>query len=234
MQGSAPRPMKKKLVQALAPVFASLAALPAPSRFVEALFLWGDTADKEVIVSALSERLQALQSSRIGAPLCQVCQVELWVRSAEEWRRRVTGNERMSAQFQRLFGDSPAAVKKGKEKRKKRQRQEDPAAIGAPAGDRMKAQANELVSEVMAELGIVSAGGGHSKEGRQDKRARKAARLGEGQDEDASRDGRSEEGKVKKRKKRAQDAGVQGHDIDGGEAGMGQKKKKKRRDNDAQ
>lgn len=61
LQGSAPRPMKKDLIRKLESAYATLAMLPAPSRLVEALFIWGDTSDKEVIVGALASHLRQLQ-----------------------------------------------------------------------------------------------------------------------------------------------------------------------------
>jgi hypothetical protein len=76
LQGSTPKQLKKGLIRKLAPAYARLAALPAPSRLVEALYLWGDAADKEVIVAALAADVRGLLVRRCAvlwlAPAC-VC-----------------------------------------------------------------------------------------------------------------------------------------------------------------
>ena len=57
VQGSAPKPVKRKLVGLLKGRFLKLAKLGAASRFVEALFMWGDVPDKELIAQPLAEHL---------------------------------------------------------------------------------------------------------------------------------------------------------------------------------
>jgi len=60
-QGSAPRAIKSRLLACLQPHLAALATLPAASRLVEALFVWGDVAEKRAIVEAIAPRTKELQ-----------------------------------------------------------------------------------------------------------------------------------------------------------------------------
>jgi hypothetical protein len=67
VQGSAPKQLKKQLLRKLQRAYCALALLPAPSRLVEALYIWGDMSDKEVIAAALAQELRSLQV-RVSAP----------------------------------------------------------------------------------------------------------------------------------------------------------------------
>ena len=67
VQGSAPKPVKRKLVGLLKGSFLKVAKLGAASRFVESLFMWCDVADKELIAQPLAEHLTEL---KVRAPLC--------------------------------------------------------------------------------------------------------------------------------------------------------------------
>ena len=67
VQGSAPKPVKRKLVGLLKGSFLKVAKLGAASRFVESLFMWCDVADKELIAQLLAEHLTEL---KVRAPLC--------------------------------------------------------------------------------------------------------------------------------------------------------------------
>jgi hypothetical protein len=61
VQGSAPKPVKRKLVGLLQGCYVRLAKLGAASRLVEALFVWCDVSDKELIAQPLSNHLTELK-----------------------------------------------------------------------------------------------------------------------------------------------------------------------------
>lgn len=116
-----------------------------------------------------AKQKQVLQGSKFGAPLCQVCQLDVWARCPEEWRRRVTDNERTAAQYHKLFGDAPSGRNKREKKRKRKE--ETGAGIGSgggagggreeAVGERKKGRVQDVAGEVMVGLGI-SRGNGES------------------------------------------------------------------------
>jgi hypothetical protein len=61
LQGTAARAVKQKVLRQLKPAYTDLACRAAPSRLVEALFVWGDLDDKEVIAEALVAEAPRLQ-----------------------------------------------------------------------------------------------------------------------------------------------------------------------------
>jgi hypothetical protein len=244
--------MKKDLIRKLESAYAALAMLPAPSRLVEALFVWGDTSDKEVIAGALACHLrqlqvfaaagpascslnphscrhaechlsrtlltaclnsskvsrqqkqkQVLQGSKFGASLCQVCQLDVWARSPEEWRRRVTDNERTAAQYLKLFGDAPVGRNK-REKKKRKWKEETGSRGGADGGkeeavrQKTKGWAQDVAGEVMTELGIARGNGGRDAAGRDEGGLKKGRKKGKGY----------KEGKGKQEAKTAQELKV--------------------------
>jgi hypothetical protein len=66
VQGSAPKPVKRKLVQLLKGSVVKLAKLGAASRLLEALFLWADIQDKEAVAKPLADRLSEVK-------VCCIC-----------------------------------------------------------------------------------------------------------------------------------------------------------------
>ena len=66
VQGSAPKPVKRKLVGLLKGSFLKLCKLGAASRFLEALFMWCDVSDKETVAQPLAEHLTEM---KVCAPL---------------------------------------------------------------------------------------------------------------------------------------------------------------------
>jgi hypothetical protein len=61
VQGSAPKPVKRKLVGLLQGSFLKLAKLGAASRLLESLFVWCDTSDKQLIAQELADHLTELK-----------------------------------------------------------------------------------------------------------------------------------------------------------------------------
>ena len=97
-----------------------------------------------------------LQELRCGAALCQLCQLEAFARSPEEWRRRAADNERTAAQYQKLFGSAAESQNQKKRERKKRKQQQQQSTGTAQGSDyahaHLKGSGANVVDVVMAEL----------------------------------------------------------------------------------
>lgn len=63
LQGSAPRPLKKKLLLKMKDSLVELCRSPASCRFVEAFFVWSDLEDKEIIAQEIVQHQTELSVS---------------------------------------------------------------------------------------------------------------------------------------------------------------------------
>jgi len=114
-------------------------------------------------------KLRGLQGTKFGGPLVQVCQLELYQHNPSSWRKRLLDDAKVAAQYQKLFGDTPAS-KKGRDKKKRKRQQADgdghvalPAASASQAGALRdsgvsSASVKDVTAEVMDALGV--SGGG--------------------------------------------------------------------------
>lgn len=148
LQGTTPKGLKRKMLLALEQYYTKMSTLGAASRLVEALFTWAGIPEKEVIAQSLVRGFadvqvpecwtlncdativhtsmnpiiisRWVQGSKYGAPLCETCMLELYRRSPESWRRRITSSEKQQAQYEKLFSDSASSKSKAKRKAQKK------------------------------------------------------------------------------------------------------------------